>query len=62
MLFILNVISLFQPLLIGFSFKKSFCLRTGPRCNVNCANVVSLSGCCLSWVSELCYLAVNTAK
>ena len=41
------------------NFKKSCCLRTGPRYNVNCANVVSLSDCCISWVSELRYLGVN---
>ena len=40
------------------NFKKSCRLRTGPR-YVNCANVVSLSDCCLSWVSELRYLGVN---
>jgi len=44
------------------NFKKSCCLRGGPRCIVNCANIVSLSGCCLLWASELRYLGVNIIK
>jgi len=33
-------------------------MRIGPRCNAKCANIVSLSGQCISWVTELRYLAI----
>ena len=35
--------------------KKSRSMRIGPRCNAKCANIVSLSGQCISWVTELRY-------
>ena len=33
-------------------------MRIGPRCNAKCANIVSLSGQCISWVTELRYLGI----
>jgi len=39
-------------------FKKSCCLRIGPRHDVVCAKIASVSGCVLSWVSEIKYLGV----
>ena len=37
------------------------CLRVGPRCDVNCTIVTSLSGHCLPWVAEMRYLGVYIA-
>ena len=39
-------------------FKKSCCLRIGPRNDVVCAKISSLSGCVLPWASEIKYLDV----
>ena len=33
-------------------------MRIGPRCNAKCENIVSLSGQCISWVTELRYLGI----
>ena len=43
---------------MSINYKKSGCLRIGPRYDVKCANVVSVSGRVLSWVCELRYLGV----
>ena len=43
---------------MSINYKKSCCLRIGPRYDVKCADVVSLSGRALSWVRELRYLGV----
>ena len=40
-------------------FKKSCCLRIGPRHDVVCAKIFSESSCVLSWVSEIKYLGVH---
>jgi len=40
------------------NFKKSCCLRIGPRNDVVCAKIASVSGCVLPWVSETRYLDV----
>jgi len=37
---------------------KTCCLRIGPRLDVVCAKIASVSGCVLSWVSEIKYLGV----
>ena len=29
---------------MAVNFKKSCCMRIGPRCDINCANIVSLTG------------------
>ena len=38
--------------------KKSCCLRIGPRNHVSCANITTLSGHSLPWISEMRYLGV----
>ena len=43
---------------MSINYKKSCCLRIGPRYDVKCADVVSLSGRVLSWVCELRYLGI----
>jgi len=43
---------------MSINYKKSCCLRIGPYHDVKCADVVSLSGCVLSWVCELRYTLV----
>ena len=43
---------------MSINFKKSCCLRIGSRHDVKCANIVSLSGRVISWVSELRYLGI----
>jgi len=46
---------------IAMNFKKSCCLRIGPRHHdVVCAKISSESGCVLSWVSEIKHLGVHT--
>ena len=44
---------------MSINLKKSCCLRIGPRHDSKCANVISLSGCILPWVSELRYLGIH---
>ena len=46
------------PLCYKPSKWKSCSMRIGPRCNAKCANIVSLSGQCISWVTELRYLGI----
>jgi len=46
----------------GQSQRKSCCMRVGPRCNANCANLQISDGHCLSWVSELRYLGIFIVK
>ena len=43
---------------MSINYKKSCCLRIGPRYDVKCADVVSLLGRVLSWVCKLRYLGV----
>ena len=38
--------------------KKSLCMRFGPRYNVNCRNICTASGDCLSWTNSCRYLGV----
>jgi len=40
------------------NFKKSSCLRVGPRFNASCAKIVSLYGQALSWAKEIKYLRI----
>jgi len=44
---------------MSINLKKSCCLRIGPRHDIKCTNVISLSACVLPWVSELRYLGVH---
>jgi len=41
---------------MAINFKKSCCMRIGPRCDTACANVCSITGYVLAWVTELRYL------
>ena len=41
------------------NFKKSSCLRIGPRHDVSCASVVSLSGQMIPCVNEVRYLGIH---
>jgi len=43
---------------MSINYKKSCSMRIGPRCNAKCANIVSLSGQRISWVTELRYLGI----
>jgi len=47
---------------VTINFKKSCCLRIGPRCDIDCCSITSLSGVKLSWVAELRYLGVYLVK
>jgi len=44
---------------MAIDFKKSCCLRIGPRMNVPCSNICASSGIPIPWVSELRYLGIN---
>ena len=35
------------------NYKKSCCLRIGPRCDVSCANITSLNGHVLPWTNVI---------
>jgi len=47
---------------MSINFKKSCCLRVGKRCNATCANITSLKGQHLPWVSEIKYLGVHVVR
>ena len=47
---------------MAINAKKSCCLRIGPRCNVDCANILTHDGCSLQWVAELRYLGIFIAR
>jgi len=47
---------------MAINFLKSCCMRIGPRCDTACANVCSITGHVLPWVTKLRYLDVITAR
>jgi len=47
---------------MSVNFKKSCCLRIGPRCDIGCAEIVSLSGQVIPWTNEMRYLGVHIIK
>jgi len=47
---------------MSINFKKSCSLRIGPRCDVKCADIISLSGCVLSWFTEMRYLGIQIVR
>jgi len=47
---------------MAINAKKSCCLRIGPRCNVDCADILTHDGCSLRWVAELRYLGIFIAR
>jgi len=40
------------------NYKKSCCLRIGPRCDVSCANIISSTGQVLPWTNVIRYLRI----
>jgi len=38
--------------------KKTHCIRIGPRCSANCANISTCEGRAISWVCEVRYLGI----
>ena len=47
---------------MAVNYKKSCCLRIGPRCDAVCANLTSSTGRRLPWVSDLRYLGVTIVR
>jgi len=44
---------------MAINFKKSWCLRIGPRCDTICMNLRSTTGSMLLWVDKIRYLGVH---
>ena len=42
----------------AINYKKSCCLRIGPRCEVSCANIISSTGQVLPWTNVIRYLRI----
>jgi len=51
-----------QCLDMAINFKKSCCLRIGPRPGTVCKVITCLSGISLTWASEIRYLGIIVAK
>ena len=47
---------------MSINFSKSSCLRIGPRNDVVCATITSLTGHSIPWTSEIRYLGVYRVK
>jgi hypothetical protein len=43
---------------MNINFKKTCCVRVGPRCNVECLNITTADGHVLPWVDEVKYLGI----
>ncbi len=43
---------------MSINMKKSCCLRIGPRFDLDCCNIMSISGKLLPWVTEMRYLGI----
>ena len=43
---------------LAINVKKSVCTRIGPRCNVPCYNITTITGASLQWVDTVRYLGV----
>ena len=43
---------------MAVNYKKSCCLRIGPRCDVSCANITSLTSQVLPWTNVIRYLGI----
>ena len=55
----------FSKLDLSINAKKSFCVRIGPRYNINCVNITSNSGGRIAWTEKIRYLGIfilNAAK
>ena len=44
---------------MAVNYRKSGCMRIGPRNNIQCTDIVSLDGVIFHWVSEIKYLGIN---
>jgi len=40
------------------NYRKSVCMRVGPRYSAHCVNIKTINGNVLNWVNELRYLGV----
>ena len=47
-----------QWLDMTINFKKSCCLRIGPRCNARCTRITSSAGYDIAWVQEIKYYQI----
>ena len=47
---------------MAINFSKSACLRIGQRCDAACANIVSISGQTIPWVTKLRYIGIHIMK
>jgi len=47
---------------MAINFKKSCCLRVGPRCDVHCVSLQSMTGSMLQWVDTVRYLGMYLVK
>ena len=47
---------------MAINFKKTCCMRIGPRCDINCAKIVSLTGKDLPWVTDIRYLGIHIVR
>ena len=47
---------------MAINFKKSCCLRVGPRCDAHCVNLQSMTGSMLQWVDTVRYLGMYLVK
>jgi len=47
---------------MAINFKKAYCMRIGPRCDINCPKIVSLTGKDLPWVTDIRYLDMHIVR
>lgn len=47
---------------MAINLKKSCCLRIGPHCDSQCANLCNLTGAVLPWVDNMRYLGVHFVR
>jgi len=47
---------------MAINFKKSCCLRIGPRCDTICMNLRSMTGSMLLWVDKIRYLGIHFVR
>jgi len=47
---------------MAINFKKTCCMRIGPRCDINCAKIVNLTGKDLPWVTDIRYLGIHIVR
>jgi hypothetical protein len=47
---------------MSINVKKSGCLRIGPRCDKNCIDIKTSTGCVIPWVKEIKYLGIYIVR